>query len=648
MTVSAEARAGLFIQPSLSNRAAVRVWLAGCILLSGWALVEGLPPSGIVAAGITLLLALAVLVGISTRAGSQRGNWLAGVSTGLARLRGWNILLYILTWLLFGWLVFIQLGRELNSLAPRLWLVWLAAGLTAILLYAVSPRAPFFALLGLGLLTGGLQATVLLYASQVSNYPFSLGWSEASRFYYASLPFSKSLYGISIPLSPLHASRYLLLSLPYLLPDSPLWLHRAWQAFLWIALNLMTGWALSRRLGVRSVLPLVSLTLWGFLFLMQGPVYYHLHLCIIPVLLGYNSRRPAQTLAVVLLASIWAGLSRVNWFPVPAILAATLYLLETPQHTTKNWLTYFTRPLLWGTSGVAVAFAAQAAYIPLSGNEDPSLFASSFTSALLWHRLLPSASSGWGVLPVILIVTLPLLIFVAWNTLKPGAGWHPLRLLALAGMGGVLFIGGLVVSTKIGGGGNIHNMDAYLVMLMVIAAYLWFDRAIPDTPTHAPVARPWLLNAIALLIPIIWAVNFLRLPVPQDMQRAEVTLQELNQIVQQGAQRGEVLFITQRHLITFGYIQGVPLSLDYELLVLSEASLSKNRPLLDKFRQDLSQRRYSMIVSSRMLTNIQRPKVDIFAEENNLWIDWIAYPVLEYYGEEKFFGEENIQVLVPK
>ncbi len=132
------------------------------------------------------------------------------------------------------------------------------------------------------------------------------------------------------------------------------------------------------------------------------------------------------------------------------------------------------------------------------------------------------------------------------------------------------------------------------------------------------------------------------------MQRAEVTLQELNQIVQQGAQRGEVLFITQRHLITFGYIQGVPLSLDYELLVLSEASLSKNRPLLDKFRQDLSQRRYSMIVSSRMLTNIQRPKVDIFAEENNLWIDWIAYPVLEYYGEEKFFGEENIQVLVPK
>ncbi len=88
--------------------------------------------------------------------------------------------------------------------------------------------------------------------------------------------------------------------------------------------------------------------------------------------------------------------------------------------------------------------------------------------------------------------------------------------------------------------------------------------------------------------------------------------------------------------------------MDYELLVLSEASLSKNRPLLDKFHNDLSRRRYSMIISSRMSTIIQRPKLDVFAEENNLWIDWIAYPVLEYYGEEEFFDEENIQVLVPK
>ncbi|MEN4010564.1 MAG: hypothetical protein ROW48_00870 [Bellilinea sp.] len=652
MTASTKSRPGLLSQPALPDLAAVRLWLAGCVLLSGWVLFGWLPSAGaparLIAASGSLALCLAALILLLTSATGWLRARLVDLLRVLASLRSWNIGLYLLFWLLFGWLVFMQ-GRDgLASLAPRLWLVWLAAGMSAVLLRAAKPGAPFFTHFAMGLLVGGLQATTLAYFAKVSSYPFTLGWSEASRHYYASLVFSESIYGTSIPLSPLHPSRYFLLSLPFLLPDSPLWLHRAWQAFLWIALSLVTGWALARRLGVRGAAPIISLTLWGFLFLMQGPVYYHLHLCVIPVLLGYNPRRPAQTLLIVLLASVWAGLSRVNWFPMPAILAATIYLLETPLHHAKNWRVYFARPLTWGISGLAVAFLAQAAYIPLSGHEDASLFASSFTSPLLWHRLLPSASSGWGVLPIILIVSLPLLVFVAWNTFKPGAGWHPLRLAALAGLGGILFAGGLVVSTKIGGGSNIHNMDAYLVMLLLVAAYLWFEKAAPDAPERAPVARPWLLNAVTLIVPVIWTLNFLNLPAPRDLQRAEATLQELNRIVQRGAQSGEVLFISQRHLITFGYIQGVPLSQDYELLVLSEASISKNRPLLDKFRADLSRHRFAMIISNRMIPSVQRPKLDVFAEENNLWTDWIVYPVLEYYGEDYFFDRENIQVLVPK
>lgn len=566
----------------------------------------------------------------------------------LQRLGRWNYLLYFSGWLITAVFMRLFFVKHFTALSDRLWIVWLAAGLTGFFWMAAG-RISFSWAVGLGMLLGGFLATLLTYAAAISPYPFSLGWSEASRYYYASLPFSKQIYGLSIPLSPLHASRYLLLSLAYLIPDSPLWFHRLWQVILWIGMNLATGWALARRLGLRQALLIGGTTLWAFLFLMQGPVYYHLHLCILPVLWLYHPQRPMRTLAGVILSSIWAGLSRVNWFPVPAMLAIAIYLLETPVHTQRNWLAYFSRPLLWGSVGVISALLAQAAYIPLSGNQDPSLFASSFTSSLLWHRLLPSATSGWGILPLGLIASLPLLGLIALNTLRRGAGWHPLRLLALAGIGGLLFGGGLVVSTKIGGGSNLHNLDAYFVLLLLTGAYFLFDKALPDQPAMPHTAkRPAALVALILVMPVIWSLAQFSLPAAKDLQQAQVTLNSLNQLVSSAAQRGEVLFISQRHLLTFGYVQGVPLVADYELLLLSEASISNNRPLLEKFYQDLRERRFAMIITGRLNPSYQRPKIDPFAEENNLWVDRISFPILEYYGEEAYFGEQNLQVLVPK
>lgn len=566
----------------------------------------------------------------------------------LRRLGWWNYLVYASGWLVTAFFMRYFFVKHFTELPDRLWVLWMAAGLTSLFLLAAG-RIGFFWAISLGMLTGGFLAVLLTYAAKVSPYPFTLGWSEASRYYYASLPFARQIYGFSIPLSPLHASRYLLLSLAYLIPDSPLWFHRLWQVVLWIGMNLATGWALSRRLGLRS-LPLVAGTsLWAFLFLMQGPVYYHLHLCILPVLLGYHPRRPVQTLLMVILASAWAGLSRVNWFPVPAMLAIAIYLLETPFRNHSNFLTYFARPLVWGAAGLLSALAAQAAYIPLSGNQDPSMFASSFTSLLLWHRLLPSATSGWGILPLGLLVSLPLLTLIALNTLRRGSGWHPLRLLGLGGIGAVLLIGGLVVSTKIGGGSNLHNLDAYFVVLMLIGAYFLFGKAVPDqSPSHFVPFRPTVLLLLILSMPVIWSLAEFSLPAPKDLQQAQVTLNSLNELVGKAAQRGEVLFISQRHLLTFGYVKDVPLVADYELLLLSEASISNNRTLLERFYTDLKNRRFSMIIVDRLNPSLQRPKIDAFAEENNLWVDRIAFPILEYYGEEAYFGEQNLQVLVPK
>jgi hypothetical protein len=69
---------------------------------------------------------------------------------------------------------------------------------------------------------------------EISTYPLTLGWSETSRYYNASLFFSQRIYGISTPPTVMHPSRYLMQAVPFLFPDSPLWLHRAWQVFRWI------------------------------------------------------------------------------------------------------------------------------------------------------------------------------------------------------------------------------------------------------------------------------------------------------------------------------------------------------------------------------------------------------------------------------
>ncbi len=78
------------------------------------------------------------------------------------------------------------------------------------------------------------------------------------------------------------------------------------------------------------------------------------------------------------------------------------------------------------------AFAANALYIRWSGNP-AGQFTSSFTSDLLWYRLLPSSTYLPGILLGALITSLPFLylIFKRLNVLAGWRDYHPLRLLDL-------------------------------------------------------------------------------------------------------------------------------------------------------------------------------------------------------------------------
>ncbi len=482
----------------------------------------------------------------------------------------------------------------------------------------------------------GLAYEIQFRYGYVTGYPFSLGWSEGSRYYYASLWFSKKIYGETFPLSTLHPSRYLLQSFPFLFPSLGIFAHRFWQFFLWVSLTAGASLALSGRVFENREKALRWLLAgWTFLFLLRVGVYYHLEVMVILPLLFVSVKKPWQTLLAVIVSSLWAGISRVNWFPVPAMIAAAIYLLEAPFHSQsgeksplKRFVNYLSQPALWMISGITSALFAQWAYIPLSGNtENAKAFTSSFTSDLLWYRLWPNANFPLGVIPAILILSAPLLLVILLAARRTSL--HGIRWLGLTAMLLALFAGSAVVSAKIGGGGDLHNMDTYAVLVSLVSLYFFSGRveAEPGSPSSLPT-RPTPLVVFAVLLPILTLIPMLS-PYPKYNQSLNRQAhQQLANIVNEIGRQGPVLFINERQMVALGEVK-VPLVYDYEVVTLMEMAMSGNQAYLQRFYDDLASHRFAAIIAGRQNTVI---KLDgVFAEENNVWNTYVSPYILCYY-----------------
>jgi hypothetical protein len=443
-------------------------------------------------------------------------------------------------------------------------------------------------------------------------------------------------------------------SLPFLIPEAPLWLHRLWQVFLWVGMSLWAGWVIARRMRGEW-----GLALFSFLFLFQGPVYYHLLVMVVLVVGGYDSRHFGRTLAIVLLASIWAGISRINWYPMPALLVAVLYLMEVPLAKKSLWK-YLLPVFAWGILGTLTAFLAQNVYILLSGNPVEQ-FTSSFNSDLLWYRLYPNATYGPGILRSVWRLTFPILLVVLARWLPDWRRYHPIRLLGIIAAIFVVLAGGIVVSVKIGGGSNLHNMDAYLVLLLLVGAGFYYHRVTPDVADKKTEDNRAVLDAQLLARGALWPLVFFALLFPlRDLTqmggplpvRDEITANQevdaLRMEVQKGAQAGgEVLFIDQRHLLAVHSIEQVPLVPDYEVVFLMEMVMGNNQPYLERFHQELKAKRYAMIVAGTPGVHYQ-DQTNAFSEENNVWVDQVAVPVLCYYQPTLILPASGMSVLTPR
>jgi hypothetical protein len=506
------------------------------------------------------------------------------------------------------------------------------------------------AALGLASLTQAVAYNIVTNLSLVSNYPFSLGWSEISRYYGASLFFAERLYGIKLPLSVLHPAWHLLLAPPFLLSNLPIWVHRLWQAFLQVALATALSLAFVKRLGLNKKALVWGVAGWAFLFLMQGPILIHLLVSALIIVLWTSPAKFWHTTIVVILASIWAGLCRINWFPVPSMLAVIIYMLETRLESPKRWPAYLWKPTLWFILGTSIALVSNILYIRWSGNGTGGNFSSSLASDLLWYRLLPNPTYHNGILAGLLLVSAPILIMLFLVLLQEWSTFHLFRLSGIFSILAIFCLGGLVVSIKIGGGGDLHNMDAYLIMLMLISGHFFFGRATPDRPTERATSHHTsIVVTVALLVPIWMAIQTKTALITWDKGQANQALQTIQQNVENATSQGkQVLFISQRQLLTFGYVD-TPLVPDYEKDQLMEMVMSHNRPYLDQFQADLRSQRYGVIIDSpQTILYFYVGRWHTFGDENNLWVKEVTTPLLCYYEPATTFKTFDITIYVPR
>jgi hypothetical protein len=204
-----------------------------------------------------------------------------------------------------------------------------------------------------------------------------------------------------------------------------------------------------------------------------------------------------------------------------------------------------------------------------------------------------------------------------------------------------LFAGSAVVSTKIGGGGDLHNMDTYAVLLGIAALY-FFNGSVQVEPGSLNMAiRPSPVYMVALVTPLLILIPMLSPHPKYNAGRNQQAHQQLVDIVNDFGKKGPVLFINDRQLVALGDVN-VPLVYDYEVVTLMEMAMSRNQSYLNRFYDDLASHRFAAIISGRQ--NLVIKQEGVFAEENNVWNTYVSPFILCYYESKGTIQADNSRI----
>jgi len=493
-----------------------------------------------------------------------------------------------------------------------------------------------------------LSATLLLIVQQfilVTDYPFATSWSEGNRLWDYSLYFARDLYIFNEPFTYptyLTPGRHGLWGLPFLFLANPsIVTMRLWDTFLWTFPYLFLGLAVfSFRHTSLARMWRWIMAFWAFLFLSQGPIYAPLVLSGLILALGYHRQRLWQSLLVTAVACFYAGISRWTWMVAPAAWAVLWALLET-QVDQKLWKRV-QRPLALGVAGMIGAVLSLLVMNVAFPRPDP-IYATSLSQPLLWYRLWSSATNPTGVVNGLIYAVSPLLLWMVLVIIHKRKDWDLIKILAIFLVLAGFLVAGLVASVKIGGGSNIHNLDMFLVTLIFLAPRVGISKDSFNQYSGAV----WAILAVVLFLPV-WNLTkeAPSLEIPQGSNPQEAVT-EIRDAIQSASQEGEVLFIDQRQLLTFGEISGVPLVMDYEIKDMMNQAMGHNQAYFDKFHADIENHRFRLIVSDPLYVVFQGPKI-AFGEENDAWVEEVTIPILEAYEPVMKFDEHLIWLLAPK
>jgi hypothetical protein len=533
-------------------------------------------------------------------------------------------------------------------------------------------------LLAASLLSGTLICAVIPLAG-VSSYPFSLGWSEGNRLWDYSILFGSDRYIFPADqkLTPfLDVGRQLSGGLPFLYSGLTIFQERLWLGLMGILPYVLLGLCVFYIPKSKPNLLWVLAGLWGFIFLRQGPIHAPLLLSAAVVALAW--RRPLWlSIPLIAAAGYFAAVSRFTWTFAPAMWAGMLWLANAQTKNghiaVRDW---------WRAIALALGGLLGGTLLPqltglIAGTGNASVMQvteSVGRQPLLWYRLLPNSTYNLGILINLVIAVTPLVIVLLFAA-RSGIWAHNLwQKLAILGVLAAFLMVGLVASTKIGGGGDLHNMDMFFIGLLFACGLMWekTDRAWLTGNGTLPF---WIRVVLVVLVtlpafgtllrlrPLLYADDFARLKTLADIEnpyadprilgllppRAEVdeTLALIKEWVANAQLHGEVLFMDQRQLLSFGYVKDVPLVAEYEKKYLMDQAMGDTAAsTFPAFYRDLENHRFSLILSDPLRLPIKDSDYS-FGEENNAWVKWVAAPILCYYEPIVTLEEFKIQLLVP-
>jgi hypothetical protein len=206
----------------------------------------------------------------------------------------------------------------------------------------------------------------------------------------------------------------------------------------------------------------------------------------------------------------------------------------------------------------------------------------------------------------------------------------------------------LVPSLKIGGGSNLHNLDAFLVLLAVATGYVYCGRFSPDHVADQALRKAllgWLILVVA--IPVM-AVIFQKPTIYRLAPTYPVEQAAFQKILDQAHQQnGKVLFIMQRHMVTFNIVRDVAMQPDYERVFLMEMAMANNQAYLQSFEDNLKAHRYDLVVFEPLAGAKLKSSQYGFAEENNAWFLRVMGRLVKYYRLKASFPALDLDVLEP-